>query len=320
MRRNLARSVIGSPFVLIVFALVLLAAAASAVPGCGAESGGAAAQTSGTAATTSGALSSSVVTSVDLGTVVGGPAPGAVTSTGVDGQQRDLLVSAAAGLKNAFTELGRVFDSSHDTKTTFNFAAAGVLEKQIEAGAPADVFASSDPKFIDLLVRAGLLDSSSVTPFATNRIVLIVPADSTADISCFADLAEPNVRKVATGDPNTTPLGAATLEILPALEIEASVISKLVYTETVNQTLTYVIGGDVDAGIVWSSEALAGGDKIHLAATADPAWYAKVEFDLGLIGASSKKKLGQEFIDFVLSDEGQSILKRYGWSEVPSEP
>ncbi len=224
-----------------------------------------------------------------------------------------LLVSASAGLKDAFAEIGQVFDQRNNARTTFNLAAAGVLQKQIEGGAPIDVFASADQQRLNNLLTSGLVDGSSVQTFAGNEIVLIVPADSTLGITGFQDLAVASVKRVATGDPEITPIGQATFEILPRLNVLDSVKPKLIYTLTVNLAVDYVARGEVDAGIVWSSEAMARGDEVNTVATADPTWYDEGAFVIGIVTASTKKPLGQAFIDFVLDPEGQSILQNHGF-------
>jgi molybdate transport system substrate-binding protein len=212
------------------------------------------------------------------------------SSAATSGEPQELTVSAAAGLKAAFTKIGELFDQKNNVKTTFNFAAAGVLQSQIEGGASVDVFASADPKNMNTLVDEGLADASSVKTIAGNEIVLIVPANSTLGIASFEDLANPDVKKVATGNPDSTPLGVATLKILPALDIEASVKPKLIYSETVSQTLEYVAQGEVDAGIVWSSEAQTGGTKIKVVAIADHSWYGEAKFVIGTITNSKNKE------------------------------
>jgi molybdate transport system substrate-binding protein len=294
-----------SPTVVIITLVLLLVVLATALGACGSELSAAT-----TAAPPTSAVASSETTA---------PPTTEVSTTTTAGEPQELLVSAAAGLKTAFTKIGELFDQKNNAKTTFNFAASGVLQKQIESGAPGDVFASADPKQMNALLKANLADASSVTTFASNEVVLIVPADSTLGITSFQDLAKADVKRVATGDPDTTPLGVATLKILPALNMEDSVKPKLIYSETVNQTLQYVSSGEVDAGIVWTSEALAGGDKVKVAATADPSWYGgKAEFVIGRVTASANKDLGQTFIDFVLSADGQTILKSYGFLPPPA--
>jgi molybdate transport system substrate-binding protein len=239
------------------------------------------------------------------------------TTTAGPVKTQPLLVAAAAGLKNAFTEIAEAFDKAYGAETTLNLAASGQLRKQIEGGAPADVFASADVKQMQLAVDAGAIVPESVEPFADNVIVLIVPADSDLDISDFRDLADPAIKKLATGDPEITPLGAATHEILQTLGIEDAVAPKLIYTQTVNQTLDYVSRGEIDAGVVWASEAQAGGDKVKVVATADRDWHTKVLFVIGVVEGGSNIDLSQAFVDFVLGPEAQAILEKHGF--LPAE-
>lgn len=284
---------------------VLLVVLAAALVACGSES---------TETTdTSGAAGD---TSAQTNAVTAGEAGSSTTVGAHQGDPQELLVSAAAGLKNAFTEIGAEFDKANNTKTVFNFAAAGTLQRQIEGGASADVFASADPKQMNALLDADLVDAVSVKTFASNDIVLVVPANSTLGIAGFEDLAKADVKKVATGNPDVMPLGAATLKILPALHIEDSVKPKLIYAETVNQTLQYVSSGEVEAGLLWTSEALAGGDKVKTVATAAPDWYGgRPKFVIGTVSASKLKTLDQAFIDFVLGPQGQAILEKHGFLE-----
>ena len=240
--------------------------------------------------------------------------PAGETTSGVSSASAEaepLLVSAAAGLKDAFTEIGQVFDQRNNAETTFNLAASGVLQKQIEGGAPVDLFASADPERMSTLLAAGLVDASSAQTFARNEIVLIVPADSTLGITGFQDLAEAGVKRVATGDPEITPIGQATFAILSKLNLLEAVESKLIYAQTVNQAVDYVARGEVHAGIVWSSEAMPRGDKVKIVAKADPSWHEEGAFVIGIVTTSKHKTLGQAFIEFVLSPEGRSILEKH---------
>ena len=302
MRHGFGTSPMAASIILVLLFIVL----ATALAACGSQSNAVATTAPPTSAAASSETTAPPTTQASVTTTAGKP--------------QELLVSAAAGLKTAFTKIGELFDQQNNAKTTFNFAASGVLQKQIEGGAPGDVFASADPKQMNALVKESLADASSVQTFASNEIVLIVPADSTLGITSFEDLAKADVKKVATGNPDTTPLGVATLKILPALNIADSVKPKLIYSETVSQTLQYVSSGEVDAGIVWTSEALTGGDKVKVVATADPSWYGgKAQFVMGLVTASANKELGQAFIDFVLSPTGQAMLKSYGFLPPPAK-
>jgi molybdate transport system substrate-binding protein len=285
---------------------VLLVLLTAALVACGSES----------TETTDASDAATGGTSAQTNAVTTGEAGNSTTAGESQGEPQELLVSAAAGLKNAFTEIGTEFDKANNAKTVLNFAAAGTLQRQIEGGASADVFASADPKQMNALLDGDLVDAASVKTFASNDIVLVVPADSTLGIAGFEDLAKADVKKVATGNPDVMPLGAATLKILPALNIEDSVKPKLIYAETVNQTLQYVSSGEVEAGLLWTSEALAGGDKVKTVATADPDWYGgRPKFVIGTVSASQVKALDQAFIDFVLGPQGQAILEKHGFLE-----
>ena len=148
------------------------------------------------------------------------------------GTRGSLLVSAAASLKGAFTEIGKLFDQQNHATTTFNVDAAGALQKQIEAGAPADVFVSAAPDQVNNLLKQGLVEAATVKTFASNEIVLVVPAGSKLGLTGFQDLAGARVTKIAMGNPDTTPLGKAAIEILTKLGLLDKVKAKLITPKT----------------------------------------------------------------------------------------
>jgi molybdate transport system substrate-binding protein len=229
-----------------------------------------------------------------------------------------LTVSAASSLKAVFTEIGKAFDAANNSKTTFNFDASGTLQKQIEGGAPVDVFASAAQKQIKALTDASLADASSVKVFASNEIVLIVPANSTLGITSFQDLAKATVKKITYGDPAVAPHGVAAEEILHKLGIFDQVKPKVIYAANVSAALDYVVKGEVDAGIVFTTEALTAGDKVKVVATSDPTWHAAIAYPLCLVSASKVKTLGQAFIDYVASPAGQAVMAKYGFLPAPA--
>jgi molybdate transport system substrate-binding protein len=121
----------------------------------------------------------------------------------------ELTVSAAVSLKDAFKEIAQVFEKRTGTKIHFNYGASGALQKQIESGAPADVFASAGAKQMDDLANKSLIVPDTRTDFARNSLVLIIPSKSPGPGS-FTDLANPTVKKVAVGNPKTVPAGQYT--------------------------------------------------------------------------------------------------------------
>ncbi len=231
----------------------------------------------------------------------------------------ELKVSAAAGLKTAFVEIGAAFDAANNSQTSFNFNSAGALQTQIEAGAAVDVFASGATKQMEALLGKGLVDEDSIKVVASNEIVLVVPAASSLGLTGFEDLAAADVARVAYGDPATTASGPAAEAILTKLGIYDRVKPKSIYTSTVTQALEYVRSGEVDAGIIFSSEAKIAGDEVTIVATADPAWHGPIAFPIAIVSASSNKTLAQAFIDFVWGPDGQAILQRYGFLAAPTE-
>ncbi len=236
-----------------------------------------------------------------------------VTASPENGEPQPLLVAAASSLKEAFTEIGEVFDAANNAETTFTFDASGSLQKQIEAGAPVDVFASAAAKQVDALLEQDLVDEESRTTFASNEIVLAVPAGSTLGIAGFDDLTKDEVQKVTTGDPETAPQGKTAVEILTKLGLLDAVQPKLIYAKNASQTLTYVVEGEVDAGLMFATDAIAGGDKVEVVATSDPTQHGALAYVTVVVGASEAKLLAQAFIDFVAGPEGQAILQKYGF-------
>jgi molybdate transport system substrate-binding protein len=229
-----------------------------------------------------------------------------------------LTVSAASSLKGAFTEIGEAFDAVNNCKTTFNFDASGTLQKQIEAGASVDVFASAAMKQVTALADAGVADASAVKVFAGNEIVLVVPAGSKLDLNSFEDLANADVKKISYGDPKVAPHGVAAEEILTKLNLLDQVKGKVIYASNVSQALTYVTSGEVDAGILFASEAKTAGDKIEIVATSDPGWHNKIAYPVVLVGSSKAKTLGQAFVDYLMGVDGQAVLAKYGFLLAPT--
>jgi molybdate transport system substrate-binding protein len=294
--------------------LVLLCVlAALFAGGCGST----ATTTSASATTTSGAT-----TTLAASTTVTTAAP-ATTTTAASSTttlpavpQGDFIISAASSLKAAFTELGTLFEKNTGVKPTFNFAASGVLQKQIEAGAPVEVFASASPKQVDALNKESLVDASTTATFAGNEIVLIVPAASTLGITGFADLTKPEVKKVTTGDPATAPHGVAAIEILTSLKLLDQVKPKLVYSANAAQTMDYVVRGEVDAGIAFLSDA-KGNDKVKIVATADQASYTPVKYVITVVKGGKSAASAKAFIDLIMSADGQTILATHGFKPAP---
>ena len=248
----------------------------------------------------------------------GSPTTGGTPSTG-GAEPQELTVSAASSLKAAFTEIGAAFDKANNAKTTFNFDASGTLQKQIESGAPVDVFASAAMKQANALVEGKYADQTSLRVFAGNEIVLVVPADSALGISSFEDLAKADVKKISYGDPAAAPHGVAAEEILTKLGLIEQVKSKVIYAANVAAALEYVSSGEVDAGIIFATEAATAGDKIKIVATSEAGWHSKIAYPICIVSASENKTIAQAFVDFVMGSEGQAVLQSKGFLPAPAQ-
>ncbi len=224
-----------------------------------------------------------------------------------------LTVSAAISLKDAFDEIGREFYTKTGKKIDFNYGASGTLQRQIETGAPVDIFASAGEKQMDELAAKNLIDNASRKDFARNSLVLIVPKNSGSTLSGFEILARPEIKKIAVGNPKTVPAGLYADEVFERLNLKKDLRNKLIFAENVRQVLDYVARGEVDSGIVYMTDASVADDKVDVVATAPENSHSPILYPIALIKNGEQKQSAKEFLDFVMSVEGQQILQKYGF-------
>jgi len=235
------------------------------------------------------------------------------TSSAAD--QKELTVSAAISLKNAFGEAGRLYEEKHEgTRVLFNFGASGSLARQIEAGAPVDVFASAAQLDMDTIERGGFIVPGSRKDFAGNSIVLIVPVDSPLPVTSFGDLVSGKVRRIAVGNFKTVPAGRYAEEVLNYFQLLPVIKEKLIFGENVRQVLDYVSRGEVDAGIVYSTDARIRAKEVRLVTGAPKAGHRAIVYPIAVVKGTKNENLGRNFISFILSPEGKKILDRYGFN------
>jgi molybdate transport system substrate-binding protein len=225
-----------------------------------------------------------------------------------------LTVSAAVSLKSAFDQIGELYRARTGQRVDFNYGASGTLQRQIETGAPSDLFASAGERQMDELAAKNLIEPETRRDFARNTLVLIVPADSPLNLKTFNDLAGPAVGKIAIGNPRTVPAGQYTAEVFARLDLQTAVQPKLILAEDVRQVLDYVARGETDAGIVYATDALSAAEKVRVAATAGTGAHAPIRYPLAVVRESARKEAAQQFIDLVLGAEGQAVLKKYGFA------
>ncbi|CAN5775557.1 molybdate ABC transporter substrate-binding protein [soil metagenome] len=227
-----------------------------------------------------------------------------------------LTVSAAVSLKDAFTEIGELYRTKTGKNINFNFGASGALQRQIETGAPVDVFASAGERQMDELAAKSLIDADSRKDFARNKLVLIVPQNSILNLTNFDELTDLKVQKIAVGNPKTVPAGQYTEQFFERNNLKNALQAKLILAEDVRQVLDYVVRGEVDASIVYETDARRAEGKVKIAATAFEGDHAPILYPIAVLKDSKQKQSAKEFLDFVLSADGQKILQKYGFSIV----
>jgi molybdate transport system substrate-binding protein len=229
------------------------------------------------------------------------------------GQSQPIVVGAAISLKESFNELGGIYEQRTGTKVTFTFGSSGQLEKQIEAGAPVDVFASAAEKEMDELQAKNLIDRATRKDFARNALVLVVPADSQLHLQSFSDLQNPGVTKIAIGDPKTVPAGQYAQQLLGNTQLWSKLEARLILGENVRQVLDYVARGEVDAGIVYATDVQIAQGKVTVAAHAADADYGPILYPIAVIQDSARAEAAKGFVDLVVSPEGIRVLKSHGF-------
>ncbi|WP_243361477.1 molybdate ABC transporter substrate-binding protein [Fundidesulfovibrio terrae] len=226
----------------------------------------------------------------------------------------DLTVSAAASLTNAFQELKPLFEKANPgVNVLFNFAASGPLLKQIEAGAPVDVFASADQETMDQAASKKLMAEGTRKDFVANSLVMITPSDSKLGLKQVKDLTGAPVARIAVGNPDSVPVGRYTRDSLTKDGLYETLKPKFVQGESVRQVLDYVSRGEVQAGFVYMTDAMIAKDKVSVAATM--GGHAPITYPIAVVAASANKDMAAKFTAFVLSAEGQAVLAKYGFKK-----
>lgn len=230
-----------------------------------------------------------------------------------------ILVSAAMSLRSAFEEIGALFAATTgEPRPAFNFGASGDLALQIRGGAPVDVFAAAAVGDMDGLEAASALLPQTRVDFTANAMVLVVPAAADNVANAFGDLAKPEIARIAVGNPKTSPAGRYAGEIFASTGVAATVGPKLVFAETIRQALDYVARGEVDAGVVYATDAALRLQEVKVAAAAPAESHTSIVYPIAVIEGSRRPETAKAFLAAVRSAAGQSILARYGFKPVPA--
>lgn len=219
---------------------------------------------------------------------------------------------AAASTQDALKTIVAAFEQhNRTTKINTNYGASGTLAQQISAGSEADIFLSADDKW-----TVELADQDKVAEqvdLLANRLVVIVPDDSTLVVSSLEDLLKPEIKRLAVGDPEVVPAGDHAKRALSAVNVWNGVQDKLATSKDVRQALTYVETGAADAGIVYTTD-VAASDRVKATFPIDTDLSGKISYPLALLKAAGDKPAARRLYEYLQSDEALRVFRQHGFS------
>jgi molybdate transport system substrate-binding protein len=231
-------------------------------------------------------------------------------SPGAQESSDEINVAAAANLTDAFAELGKQFTAQTGIRVVYSFGATADLAKQIENGAPFDLYAAADVEHVDELSHKGLLTPGTQSLYARGRLVLWTPQGSRVTLNRIEDIRRADVERIAIAKPDLAPYGRAAVEALKALNLWTEVEPKVIYGQNVSQARQYAATGNAEAAFIPLSLVKANdGHSIEV----DERLHQPINQALAVIRSSEKQEAARRFASYILSPEGQAVLERYNY-------
>lgn len=224
----------------------------------------------------------------------------------------EINVSAAASLTDALQEIVQAYEATSADRIVLNLGASSLLARQIEEGAPADLFLSADEAKMDYLAKKGLLLGRTRKSVLGNTLVVVVPLDSKLKIGAAADLASPSIRALALAEPQTVPAGIYAKEYLQKTGLWRKVIDRVVPTENVRAALAAVEAGNADAGIVYQTDAEIS-KKVRVAYAVSEAEGPKISYPFAALAATRHPEETRRFLAYLSSPPALDVFRRYGF-------
>lgn len=227
----------------------------------------------------------------------------------------NLTISAAASVQDAMRAVQAAYaDVAPEVTITYNFGSSGSLAQQIAQGAPTDVFLSASTHWMEQLEAQGQLLEGSRQELLQNDLVLVIPETGSA-VTDFSDLTADGVAKVAIGEPDSVPAGRYAKEALTALNLFDGLQPKFVFAKTVRQVLSYVETGNVDAGLVYATDAQISG-QVKVAAIAPAETHTPIVYPIAVVADSAQADAAQAFVTFLSSEAGVTLFQDHGFGTV----
>ncbi len=224
----------------------------------------------------------------------------------------DLVVFAAASLTDSLKATANDFEKRSGDRVIFNFAASSTLARQIEAGAPADIFFSADEARMDGLEKQGRLVDGSRRTLLSNSLVIVVASERGAAVRKPADLASGEVKRLALAEPRTVPAGIYAKEYLQRQNLWTAVAGKVVPTENVRAALAAVEAGNVEAGIVYKTDA-AISKKVKVVFEVPAGDAPAIRYPVAALKDSKQLDAARRFLKHLASDEAGRVFERFGF-------
>ena len=229
------------------------------------------------------------------------------------GEEVELVILAAASLTDACNEIKEKYEAENGNVTlTFSYGGSGALQTQIEEGAPADIFISAAMTQMNVLDEEGLMDTDTIVELLENKVVLIVPKESELNLTDFSGVAGDEIAMIGLGDPASVPVGQYAEEIFTFLGILDIVKGKANYGTDVRNVLSWVENGEVDCGVVYSTDA-GTTENVTIVAVAPDDSCKPVIYPVGVVESSQHKDAANEFIEYLQSEETMALFEDYGF-------
>jgi len=228
-------------------------------------------------------------------------------------QAVEINISAAVSLKDALSKIQKNYQAKYpNVKLVYNLGASGSLQKQIEQGAPADIFISAAPKQMNELEAKNLMDKATRKNLVENKLVVVVPKDSKLNITKYEDVTQEAMQKLALGETATVPAGQYAQQALQKLGLWDQLKDRVVFAKDVRTVLAYTETGNVEAGIVYKTDAISS-EKVKVAAVAPEGSHEPIVYPVAIATNSKQQKAAEAFVEYLFSAESKAVFEKNGF-------
>lgn len=234
-------------------------------------------------------------------------------SSANNSDKKEITILAAASLTDVCDEIKKEYEKDHDVVLNFSYGSSGALQTQIEEGIKADMFMSASLDQMNTLTKKKFIEKDSVTNLLENKVVLITAKNITR-INSFSDIKDDDVKLVGIGDPKSVPAGKYAKQVFERLNMWKDVKAKANLGTDVRTVLSWVESGEVDCGVVYETDAKSS-KKVKIVNIADKGLCDDIIYPVGALKKSDNKDKVKELMDYMSSDKGMKIFKKYGFYE-----